>query len=321
MKVLFIGDPHIKPDNHEEVDILIRELKKICEEEKVDRVIIAGDLMHYHERIYTQALNKTLHFINTLTSYCPVDILVGNHDMINNQQFLTSNHWMNIFHSYKNVCIIDKPLKRIENGISYVLCPYVYPGRFIEALNTLNDNWKECDFIFCHQEFKGCKMGSIISTIGDEWKDEYPQIISGHIHDNQKINNIYYPGTPLQHAFGDTDKRVVCMIDHKEIKEIELDVPKKKIIKTTINELSTTQMKLSNSLKIKVKATSEEFKLFKETEQYKECINKGVKIQLEKIEYKEIERTKYDSFHSILHELVCLDSDLLLKKIYNEILK
>lgn len=97
MKILFIGDPHIKTDNHHEVDILLSELEKICKSISFDRIIIGGDVMHYHERIFTQALNKTLHFINTLSTYAPVDVLVGNHDMINNQQFLTSNHWLTIF--------------------------------------------------------------------------------------------------------------------------------------------------------------------------------------------------------------------------------
>ena len=65
--------------------------------------------MHYHERIFTQALNKTLEVVTTLLNYAPVDILVGNHDMINNQQFLTSNHWLNVLAGYKNVTVIDKP--------------------------------------------------------------------------------------------------------------------------------------------------------------------------------------------------------------------
>jgi hypothetical protein len=32
MHILFIGDPHIKNDNGEDVDILIHEIKRICSE-------------------------------------------------------------------------------------------------------------------------------------------------------------------------------------------------------------------------------------------------------------------------------------------------
>lgn len=323
MKLLFIGDPHIKNDNHEEVNILIELLKQICLDEKVDRIIIGGDLMHYHERIFTQALNKTLEFVNVLSLYAPTDILVGNHDMINNQQFLTSNHWLNVFNNNKNVHVIDKPIKLAINDFSYMMCPYVYPGRFIEALETVEKNWKDCSFIFAHQEFKGCKMGSIISTTGDDWKEDYPQIVSGHIHDNQRLKNIYYPGAPLQHAFGDTDTRVVCIIENNMIRDIPLLVPKKRIIKTSISDLST-KTNLSNLVKIKLNATQEEFKLFKQTQEYKDCIEKGVKIQLDKKSTMNIiseKSEKSGTFRSILHNLVILDGDSFLKKIYNEIIK
>jgi DNA repair exonuclease SbcCD nuclease subunit len=315
MKILFSGDPHIKTDNHIDVDILLSELEKICQSITVDLIIVGGDIMHYHERIFTQALNKTLHFIKTLSKYAHIDILVGNHDMINNQQFLTSNHWLNVF-SEKNISVIDKPIKKQIDKFIFMLCPYVFPGRFIEALETVDKNWKECNVIFAHQEFKGCKMGSIISVEGDEWKKEYPQIISGHIHDNQIINNIYYPGTPLQHSFGDSEKRIVCYIDeNNKIINLDLNVPKKKIVKATLSTLPEIK---ETSMKIKLSATQEEFKLFKQSDQYKEYIDKGVKIQLEKTK-SEI-HSDQKTFQTILDDLILKDGNSLLKKIYKSII-
>jgi DNA repair exonuclease SbcCD nuclease subunit len=326
MKILFIGDPHIKTDNHEEIDILMSELKKICDLHQIDHIIIGGDLMHYHERIFTQALNKSLEFVTFLSTFAPVHILVGNHDMINNQQFLTSNHWLNVFSHYKNVKVVDKPIVLTDSTFTFLMCPYVYPGRFIEAIETVSKDWKTYNVIFAHQEFKGCKMGAIVSKDGDEWSEEFPQIISGHIHDNQTPQkNIYYPGSPLQHAFGDTDKRVVCIINEKgAITNIDLDVPKKTIIKKTVSDISKVNIKeLHSHLKIKLTATPEEFKAFKQTQQYKECIEKGVKIQLDaKIVKREessaiIEQT---NFRLLLQNLVETDVDSLLKKIYTDIL-
>jgi DNA repair exonuclease SbcCD nuclease subunit len=315
MKILFIGDPHIKTDNHIDVDILLSELEKICQSITFDLIIVGGDIMHYHERIFTQALNKTLHFIKTLSKYAHIDILVGNHDMINNQQFLTSNHWLNVF-SEKNISVIDKPIKKQIDKFIFMLCPYVFPGRFIEALETVDKNWQECNVIFAHQEFKGCKMGSIISVEGDEWKKEYPQIISGHIHDNQIINNIYYPGTPLQHSFGDSEKRIVCYIDeNNKIINLDLNVPKKKIVKATLSTLPEIK---ETSMKIKLSATQEEFKLFKQSDQYKEYIDKGVKIQLEKTK-SEI-HSDQKTFQTILDDLILKDGNSLLKKIYKSII-
>ena len=325
MKILFIGDPHIKTDNHEEIDILSRELKKICDSTLIDQIIVGGDLMHYHERIFTQALNKSLEFVTTLATFAPVYILVGNHDMINNQQFLTSNHWLNVLSHYKNIKIVDKPIVCTNSSFTFLMCPYVYPGRFIEAIETVSKDWKTYNLIFAHQEFKGCKMGAIVSKDGDEWGEEFPQVISGHIHDNQTPQkNIYYPGSPLQHAFGDTEKRVVCTVDENgNISNIDLDVPKKTIIKKTVSDiLCIKNTELHSHLKIKLTATSEEFKAFKQTQQYKECIEKGVKIQLDikPVKREDLTVTEQANFRLILQNLIETDGDSLLKKIYLDVL-
>ena len=328
MKILFIGDPHIKTDNNEEVSILLLELQKKCELHHFDRIIIGGDLMHYHERIFTQALNKTLEFVVTLSKYAPVDIIVGNHDMINNQQFLSSHHWMHVLSHLENVFVIDKPVCRKIDDFTFLICPYVFPGRFIEALETECKEWKTMNVIFAHQEFKGCKMGAIISKDGDEWKDDNPLVISGHIHDNQRIGkNIYYPGTPLQHAFGDTDKRIVCYIDENGLcTDLPLDVPIKKIINSEIKDLKDLKVKSNESIKLKLKGTAEECKLFKQTAVYTEYINKGVKIQFEvgdksvSMSLKVNEDTKKKTtFRSILENSVQMDGDTLLLKIYKEL--
>ena len=71
-------------------------------------------------------------------------------------------------------------------------------------------------------------------------------------------------------------------------------------------------------MKIKLSATQEEFKLFKQSEQYKEYIDKGVKIQLEKIKT-EI-HSDQKTFQTILDDLILKDGNSLLKKIYKSII-
>ena len=84
--------------------------------------------------------------------------------------------------------------------------------------------------------------------------------------------------------------------------------------------LANLKTTLSNHLKLKIKATTEEFKLFKQTTEYKEYTDKGVKIQLDKIENHSIE-TENKSFQSLLQDMVEKDGDSLLKKIYIEMIK
>jgi hypothetical protein len=337
MKLLLIGDPHIKTENLDDIDILLNELKRILSASTYDAVVVLGDVMHYHERLFTPALNKSLYFIDTLRKFAFTYVLVGNHDAINNSIFLTDQHWMNALKSWDNVKIVDT----VVSTPDFMLCPYVPPGRLIEALETGGDQqeWQSKRLIIAHQEIKGCKMGAIVSTEGDEWKDEYPYLISGHIHDNQHVGRkVYYPGTPLQHSFGDSDTRIVCQIEWADgaddditFTDLPLNVPQKQIAKATIQTIKSICVKHSNhnKLKIKLDATPVEFSAFKQTKEYKELVEKGIKIQLQKEKYSgdtenrvssdDAKNENHDNFVQILEQLVGEDEKLV-RSLYNEVL-
>ena len=186
---LCIGDPHFKVENMVEVDEFILKLLPVIESIKPKYIVVLGDLLHTHERLHTIALNKAYDFIKSLQKLCKkVFVLVGNHDYIQNQQFLTQNHWMNGMKEWENVFIIDNVFVfNADLKENYIFCPYVPPGKFQEALETCGFDYTKADAIFAHQEFFGCKMGAIVSVDGDKWNESYPLVISGHIHSKQKI--------------------------------------------------------------------------------------------------------------------------------------
>lgn len=297
---LFIGDLHIKSENKDDVDLLLIELLSILskdenENEKYD-IILGGDIMHYHERLFTQPLNQALHFIQTLSSIAHVYILVGNHDYINNSQFLSTHHWMNAMKTWNNVTIVDQTYSSDDKLCLFV--PYVPPGRLIEALETVDKKWNYREVIFCHQEFRGCKMGAIKSVEGDEWDDDFPLVVSGHIHDHQMVGKkIIYPGTPIQHGYGDSTVRRICKVrvekENTRYEWIDLDMPKKYILHMELGELSKLEeFKKKDRVKVKIESTSEEFSMFKKTSEYRNYIEKGVRFQMvEKKEKKDEEYT------------------------------
>ena len=57
VKVLFIGDPHIQISNLQEVELFMEKIINLATEKQPDLIVIAGDLLHDHERIHTTALN------------------------------------------------------------------------------------------------------------------------------------------------------------------------------------------------------------------------------------------------------------------------
>lgn len=331
---LIVGDIHVKHDNFEEIEIFVNDLINIFKQKKYDYIVLLGDILHWHEKIQTQSLNRALKIIKKCCSLAYTYILVGNHDYTDNRQHLTDNHWMNALKEWKNVQIVDRVHELVLSGGKVLFCPYVYPGRFIEALETCTLDWKSAKLIFAHQEFKSCKMGAIDSKDGDVWENDWPQVISGHIHDCQNVGKkVYYPGAPLQHAFGDTDKRVICSVeldikDSLKIEEHCLNVPKKHVIRTEIKNLDSSKIEnIDGKKKVKLEATAEEFKMFKETKEYKKMKDKGIIFQLQKSKDKinkngddnsREEHNGTGNFHKILEDLIEPESDLL-KDLYNEI--
>lgn len=218
MKILCIGDPHLRIEDEIQAKLLIKNVNKFLNENKnIDIIIILGDILHNHEKIHSASLNLAIEFFKMCKNYCPTYCLVGNHDATNNTIFLNTNHWMNICKEWKNFNVVDKPIILENKGISLGFCPYVPDGRFVEAVNTLKDesgkDWLNCNIVFAHQLFNGAKMGAIVAENVEEYSDDYPLCISGHIHNKQKIkNNLYYTGSSTYVGYGDTGKKYLMLI-------------------------------------------------------------------------------------------------------------
>lgn len=342
MKVIAIGDPHFRTDNIPEVNQFMDKLENLCKEKKPDFIVVLGDVLHTHERLHTTPLNKAYEFITRLRLISKTFVLVGNHDMTSNQNFLNDNHWMNAMKEWNNVIIVDKLYQYRIDDYLFTFLPYVPPGRFLEALNSreLDNDWKKSDCIFAHQEFQGCKMGAIISSDGDKWDSNLPPIISGHIHSNQNIGeNIYYPGSSMQHAFGESERNIIPILDFNKngkylIDEIDLGLPRKKIIYTDIEKIDKIDNIIPTDSEDKVKVTMsgvyDDFKAFKKTTKYRELIKKGIKVvfkpkknnQDNNQENKQENQEKLiesNNFPEILNKLIMNEKNSYLYQVYEQI--
>jgi len=334
MKLAAIGDTHFRVDNINIVDILIDELIRILSERKPDIIVLLGDVLHDHERLHTIALNRAYSLIDQLRKIAPTYVLVGNHDMINHDQFLTDQHWMNAMKMWSNVTIVDKVIHEEIHGYDFIFSPYVAPGRFVEALVTNKFPWVDSDIIFAHQEFAGCKMGAIVSEIGDKWNIDSPFVVSGHIHSKQSPQeNIFYPGSSMQVAYGETEKNIVFIIELEENElgererreeEIILNIPRKRILYIDSSEFEN--FTISNDkdiIKLTVKGSYEDFKLLKKTVKYKNLISKGVKISYRhsKIEEIDIQKNEVVDFNNILKKLIDNENNNFVSSAYKKIIK
>jgi DNA repair exonuclease SbcCD nuclease subunit len=283
--VLFIGDPHFQVSNITEVELFMEKIINLATEKQPTFIVIAGDILHTHERLHTIALNKAYELVDNMRKIAPTYVLIGNHDMISNQQFLTNNHWMNAMKEWNNTKIIDDVLLEHINQQKFIFVPYVPNGRFEEALKTLKQPYLDTTCIFAHQEFAGCKMGAIISVEGDKWSLDNPLVVSGHIHSKQiPQKNIYYSGSAMQHAFGESEKNIIPLFtfnntNNYDIEEIDLQLPRKKIIYMNVDDIDNyTVPETQDQLKVTVKGDYNEFKALKKTKKYKEMVENGIKV-------------------------------------------
>jgi DNA repair exonuclease SbcCD nuclease subunit len=303
VEVLCIGDPHFQVDNIPEVDLFTEKILSLANEKQPKIIVILGDTLHTHERLHTIPFNKANDLIYKLSTVALTYVLVGNHDYISNQQFLTTNHWLSGIKEWKNVVVVDQVITESLYGVKFTFVPYVPPGRFEEALNTTGEGWRDSSCIFAHQEFAGCKMGAITSIEGDKWNINYPHIVSGHIHSRQSPQaNIYYPGSAMQNAFGESEKNIIAYLTCNEkgynLEEINLQLPRKKILYMDVEDIDEYTVKdTADKLKLTLNGNYDQFKALKKTKKYKDLIEKGVKVvfkpkKLEKIKKKIDEKGK-----------------------------
>ncbi len=335
LKIIAIGDPHFQTDNILEVELFINRIEELCRKQKANFIVILGDLLHTHERLHTIPLNKAYDFVDRMRKISETIVLVGNHDYISNQEFLSKNHWMDGMKEWSNVTIVDKIIIKELDGFKFVFTPYVYLGRFLEALNTSNYDWKKATCIFAHQEFYNCKMGAILSIEGDRWPLDYPQIVSGHIHSNQTPQkNIYYPGASMQHAFGESENTIIPILTWEKknkpyhLEEIDLGLPKKKIIYTDVDRIEDLKLpQTQDKIKITLSGVYDDFKAFKKTRKYKELIQEGRKVVFKPKrttkndnEEENIEQTDKTNFTSILSALINKSKNPFLNQAYELII-
>lgn len=330
MNVLFIGDIHIKHTNREEIEVLMKTVSTMNVDE-IDAIIVAGDVLDTHERVDVQLMNRAYDLFRMLRDKKLTYVLVGNHDYINNQQFLSDNHWMTGLKEWRDVVIVDRPIK-IKGDL--VLVPYVFPGRFVEALDNVPD-WKSCRCIFAHQEIRGCKMGAFESTQGDEWDESWPSVISGHIHERQVCQpNVFYPGSIISHAFGETEREdghglsVFKFRDDNTFEEtvVRLNVDRKRTLFISVGDkIDDSDMIRCNKFSMSGSACA--IAAFKQSTRYKDMKRLGLKVvfrlkdDIDAAVPKYLKPKKRKIFTDILSKLVEKERNVMLEEDYKMVFK
>ena len=247
MKFGHIGDLHIGKRVHdfsmlEDQRYILDQMIKIFEEQKVDGVLIAGDV--YDKTVPSaEAVQLFDEFITGLAkAEIPVYMISGNHDSAERLSFgakLFENSDIYISQVY------DGEMKRIVlkdqyGPISVYLLPFLKPAAVRHALqrddiNTYEEGvmaaLQECEIdttqrnvLVAHQFVAGAASceSEEPSVGGIDWVDaalfdKFDYVALGHLHSPQKVgrDTLRYCGTPLKYSFSEASQ-------HKSVTFVEL---------------------------------------------------------------------------------------------------
>ncbi len=254
MKIMHLSDLHIGKKVNEysmlqDQVYILKEILQIIDNEKVETVIIAGDV--YDRSLPpNEALELFDEFLYQLSSRnVNVFVISGNHDsperisyggrmMTENKIFLSPVYDGNV----KPITLNDD-----YGEVNFYLLPFVrpadirryFPDENIEnytdavkvAIDNMNVDFSERNILVTHQFVTGAELSEsedIIvggtDNVSGEVFDGFDYVALGHIHREQTVgkDNIRYCGTPLKYSFSEAKNiKSVTILDFNDKGNIE----------------------------------------------------------------------------------------------------
>lgn len=218
MKILRVGDPHIRPANIEEAEALMHFIKHLVITLKIDRLELLGDLFHTHSIIRLEVLEFWNGWLQVFSDIVETVILVGNHDQ--------SGDYRSTFHAlrvFKNMMAHRPFLKIVDVPVVYGVYGYMPYIHDIKEFVTQAKSLKEqgANILVCHATFYGSQFDNGFYAPEGINPDDIPfdQIISGHIHKEQMFANgkVDYPGTAKWDTQSDANEnKGVWLYEHDD---------------------------------------------------------------------------------------------------------
>jgi DNA repair exonuclease SbcCD nuclease subunit len=219
MKVLFIGDPHLKINRFDLAKSFLSWINGIILKEKPDLVVNLGDTFDTHAVVRSEVMTEFMNHVSSTIKTCPYVYLLGNHDQYkpNDSKYHALKH---LKAKIKDFYVIDEVVDLY--GITFV--PYVHnPEEFPKQ--TL-------EICVAHQTFKGADFGDITTKDGVDASSVHGAqlIISGHIHKRQRMatggQEVLYCGSPFSQSSSDINQiKGVSIIDTLSLKEQFIPCP------------------------------------------------------------------------------------------------
>ena len=257
MKFAHIADLHIGKRVHdfsmlEDQRYILEEMLRIFDEEKVEGVLIAGDV--YDKTVPSaEAVQVFDDFITKLAKMeMPIYMISGNHDSAERLAFgaqLFENDGVYISPVYEGE-VKKVEVEDVYGTVNIWLLPFLKPATVRHALQREDINTYEegvvaalqgCEIdteqrniLVAHQFVTGAdrsdseetSVGGLDSVSAEVFED-FDYVALGHIHRAQKMGRetLRYSGTPLKYSFSEADhKKSVTILELLEKGRVEIHV-------------------------------------------------------------------------------------------------
>lgn len=237
MRVLFIGDPHLKITRFDLAKQFLTWINEVVVTHKPDLIVNLGDTFDTHAVLRSEVMTEFMNHVDACREVAPYIYLVGNHDMYkpNDAKYHALSHLVG---KLDNFSIIES----VQNLYGMTFVPYVHNPELFPK--------KTLEICVAHQTFKGADYGDITTKDGIDASsiEDVQLIISGHIHKRQILDaggrEIRYIGSPFSQSASDINQiKGVSIIDTATFKEefIICPLPVWKGIKYELSPVFSTE--------------------------------------------------------------------------------
>jgi DNA repair exonuclease SbcCD nuclease subunit len=217
-KILLIGDVHLGLGYPNRLDHFFNVTTEYFEKfliplikrnlTKDDIIVFLGDLFDNRSVVPINILNYAQTILETLSSICPVHIIIGNHDIYNK-----SDNEINSLKAYNyipNVHVYETTTQIEFNSKKILLMPWIDDKESQVALLKANVG---CEYLFCHSDLNGARMH--LTSVGHRNMNKidvndfgaYQHVYSGHIHLVQRNKNFTFAGSIHEMDRNDIDNQ------------------------------------------------------------------------------------------------------------------
>jgi hypothetical protein len=231
LRTLLIGDLHYGPKNLKDHEVLARAIHAAIDQyalrhprptqeahiPPLDLLISLGDEIDKHDAgaVVRGACVAFLRSLAARTRH--MIVLVGNHTRQNNRVSTGPDHTLAELRHPRDaeaagragrIHIVEDPEILEIDGVRFGALPYIDPTSFTDVLEEycpeLLAGGERLAFVVGHQEIRGAQlMPGRESSCEAHWPNEWPPLISGHLHDRHHTRNVFYTGTPMQHSLSE----------------------------------------------------------------------------------------------------------------------